>query len=151
MKSEANGPSASPRLTGVFWIPVGQQLSQFALFNLSYLEVIDNGESIRINYELPQELTGAVNKIEFEGPKVKRGPLLMSGVQGRIECSDPNDFSNCLVYYRDLNFDGTARTALLQSLSSNDEDLRKRELVAARFQFGGQPYGFLRILSPKQN
>ena len=78
---------------------------------------------------------------------MESGKLVLQGDYGRMECSGPEDFSNCAVSYQGLNFDASARTALLQSISANDEELRKRELVAARFQFGGEPHGFLRVLN----
>lgn len=132
---------------GVYWVPVGQQLSQFALFNISKVSVKIGEDKVAVEYELPHELTGAANKIELEGPLQKSGPVVLQGDYGRMECPTPTDFSDCAVSYRDLNFDAEARTALLASISSNDEELRKRELVAARFQFGGEPHGFLRVLN----
>jgi|GEM_PF-5031258 len=135
--------------SGVYWVPVGQQLSQFALFSIPEVEMNVEDGRVRLEYELPHELTGAPNVIELEGPNVESGTMVLTGAYGRMECSAPNDFSNCAVTYRDLNFDASARTALLQSISKSDEELRKRELVAARFQLGGEPHGFLRILSQK--
>lgn len=130
---------------GVYWVPVGQQLAQFALFDIPKVAVKTDEDTVKIEYDLPPELTGTVHKVEFEGPRSKLGPVVLTGDYGKMECPAAGDFSNCAVSYRDLNFDASARTALLQSISKNDEELRKRELVAARFQFGGEPHGFLRV------
>ena len=131
--------------SAVYWVPVGQQLAQFALFEIPQVTVNSDEETVKIEYALPPELTGTVHKLEFEGPRSKLGPVVLTGDYGKMECPTANDFSNCAVSYRDLNFDASARTALLQSISRSDDELRKRELVAARFQFGGEPHGFLRV------
>jgi hypothetical protein len=131
---------------GVYWVPVGPRLAQFALFDIPKVAIESGEDTVKIQYDLPPELTGTAHKVEFEGPRSKLGPVVLTGDYGKMECPAANDFSNCSVSYRDLNFDASARTALLQSISKNDEELRKRELVAARFQFGGEPHGFLRVL-----
>jgi len=133
--------------TGVYWVPVGQQLSQYALFTLPHVEIKVLAEKIKVEYELPLELTGTPNKVEFEGPRPLSGPMVLEGDYGTMECPRSEDFSSCAVTYRQLKFNAEVRSALLQSLSQNPEELRKRQAVAARFQFGGEPHGFLRVLN----
>lgn len=131
----------------VYWVPVGTQLSQFALFSLPKVKTKISDDKIKVEYELPRELTGAINVVEFEGPRQSGGPIILTGEHGKMQCPTPEDFSDCAVTYRDLTFDAETRTALLSSISNSDEELQKRELVAARFQFGGEPHGFLRVLN----
>lgn len=137
--------SSSSVTSGTYWVPVAEQFSRLALFELPYVEVKKSSDEIELEYEIPKELTGARNKVKFKGDVKSDGPVTLSGSYGTMECPSSNDFSNCAVSYRDLTFDAEARTALLQSISQNDDELHGRQMVAARFQFGGEPHGFVRL------
>lgn len=52
---------------GVYWVPVAPEHSQYGTFFISGIVVKILDDQIKVEYDLPQELTGAPNHIEFEG------------------------------------------------------------------------------------
>ena len=131
--------------TGDYYVPVAEQLNEYALFPLTDIEIEHEGDDVEIEYDLPVELTGVVNRIEFKGVVPASGPMILNSNYGKMECPAANDFSNCAVSYKNLNFDDRALTKLLEQISASDDELNKRQLVAQRFRFGGEPHGFVRV------
>lgn len=133
------------RTSGIYWVPVSKQLSQFSSFDLEEIKVVETAEKVSIEYDLPLELTGAPNKVKFEGAVPASGKLILKSDYGVMECPKAGEFKNCAVSYGGLNFNEQARTELLQSISKSNDELQKRQLVAMSFQHGGEPHGFIRI------
>lgn len=131
--------------SGVYWVPVDKQLSQYSLFDLDSVRVNESPEKIEIEYELPVELTGATNKVKFVGQVPESGAMILKSPYGTMECPTPKNFESCAVSYGGLTFNEQARTELLQAISKDNTELQKRQLVAMRFQHGGEPHGFIRV------
>lgn len=143
-----------------YWVPVTPDLIQFSVFPIERAEVKDLGAEIEVEYDLPQELTGTLNRITLKGSKVGSGPLTLSSRQGIMVCPNALKFHNCEIAYKNLKFDPVLRSTRLSAIASSAEELQKRERVAEMFQNGespalilrplivgdgGEPHGFLTI------
>lgn len=128
-------------VSGEYWVPVAEEISEFASFPVK-VKFVKGEKTVSVEYDLPLELTGLPNHVKFEGAQ---GTKLLNGQYGQMECLAPGDFSNCAVNYGNLKFDEQARTALLAAISSGPEEVQKRQMVAMRFQSGGEPAGVLSV------
>lgn len=130
---------------GTYRVPVTEQLTEFALFPLPSVSVDKTDSQVKIQFALPAELTGHPLPVTLEGPRNLTGPLILTGPYGRMECPAADDLSECAVSYASVPFDQAARDSFLKSISKSQDELRKRQLVAERFQFGGEPHGILHV------
>lgn len=131
--------------TGVYWVPVGPEHIQYGMFFISAVEIKNLGESIKIEYDLPVELTGVPNRIELEGPLVNEGPMHLTGPMGKADCPRSGEVDRCKISYQGLTYDPALREQHLKSISKSPAELTSRQAVAWQFQFGGEPGGFLSV------
>lgn len=148
--ASAAGGSANEHVSqGVYWVPVPQELSEFAVFAVKDIKVKEFTDKVKIEYDLPAELTGPVNKIELEGLITQSGPVTLKGAKGMAECPSATDLSACKIFYHGLDINPSVRTELLKSIVKTPDELELRERVAASFcaaAAGGEPCGFLKVL-----
>ncbi len=135
--------------SGIYWVPVNSHAeTQFAVFPLPEVTVKHVRNRVTIKYLLPTELTGAPNMIELSG-RAGTGPLILNGHNAFGECAAQDDLSSCKINYKNLNLDVVRRSELLKQISRTPTELELREKVAASFcNVGGEPCGFLRVISP---
>lgn len=153
-------PPQTIQASGVYWVPVDRpELSRYSVFSIPSISVQKSNGRVSIQYALPEELTGDLNYMVFEGAEPAAGaPLEMTGAHGTVSCPDANDFTMCETRYRNLSFNPKKRSEFLAELSQTELELQLREAIAQSFcvgavrqafsaaaASGGEPCGFLRL------
>lgn len=121
---------------GYYVVPVTPaSLMRYAIFSDVRVRAKekDNG-LVKLGYQLPRELVGSEQWIEFEG-RIVGGVLTLSGDHGEGECDGNGGVGRCALRYKGLTFDHDARELYLQAISkSGQAELMARRLVAEQFE-----------------
>lgn len=133
------GGANSTESKGFYWVPVTPDLIQFSAFSISNLETKIEGQNIKVEYDLPLELTGVLNRIEFSGARPQSGEMILTSNQGTMTCPDSSKIRNCKVAYKNLSFDASARDQILSAIAKTPAELAQRNSVAQMFEYGQNP------------
>ncbi|MGE4130341.1 MAG: hypothetical protein AB7F86_01815 [Bdellovibrionales bacterium] len=144
--AHARGGDVQTIADGIYWVPVTPELAQYSAFSIKGIEVKRRGDQIKVEYDLPLELTGAANRIEFSGTPPASGAMTLTSTNGTMICPSSKSLTNCRMGYLNLTFDPAARDELLRQISATEADFVSRQAVATRFQEGGEPHGFFTVL-----
>lgn len=135
MAAYAKGGSSEEH-SAVYLVPVEPSLVKYSLFTnvVAKVRPLPTGQ-IKLEYDIPQELTGAINSIEFVGMPDPSGIVEMTGPYGRARCEGGAALGKCELEYTYLYFDHNLRDQLLSKISGNDtKALAARLAVAEAFE-----------------
>lgn len=133
----ANRDASTTYKNAFYWIPVRQELTQYAGFQLQDFSERLRDSTLKIEYNLPAELTGQLTQVEFEGPATPNaaGKIELRGPHGTLLCETSR--KSCQANYRDLAIDKNAVKLQLEKISKSPEEFSARMSVAESFSTEG--------------
>lgn len=125
-----------------YTVPVNDPaLASFSTFAIK-THIDDRGDQVKIEYRLPEALTGVPVKIEMAGVRQADGSLILNGANGEAVCVK----TECQIRYKNLAIDVASRDQVLRGISQNAAEFEARVKVGNRFR--EDPFGVIRWASP---
>lgn len=124
-----------------YTVPVNDPaLASFSTFAIK-TRIDDRGDQVKIEYRLPEALTGVPVKIEMAGVRQADGSVILSGSNGEAVCVK----TECQIRYKNLAIDVASRDQVLRGISQNAAEFEARLKVGNRFR--EDPFGVIRWAS----
>lgn len=127
---------------GMYEVPVDDpDLADAAVFKLRRVQLEQNGKDFKLKYNVPIELTGEMNRVEFTGT-INNGEGTLVYQDTKMNCLADQSTLMCKVLYQNLKFNQERAERILNS-KFDGEELRKRLLIQGRFST--DPVGVVKI------
>lgn len=131
-------------------LPVPAELAPYSRFQMKPVEVEVIGDRVKVEYYIPQTITGHENEIEMTGILKAGEDLVLTGPKGNAVCNGVGAGQSCRVKYDNLDLSLELASRELDKLGLSPEDKAGFFQVAARFQeSGGDMGGIVHYLAPK--
>lgn len=115
--------------------------AEYAHFELKNFSVVQDGNTMKLKYELPLEITGVLNEVELSGVLDGSAVATLSGELGKATCSLTT--STCKIRYENLQLDAGRAQSLLQSMNLSPAELSAR--LSVGLQFRADPIGIVKF------
>lgn len=126
----------------MYEVPVNDaSLADSATFKLRRVQVEQNGTEFKLKYNVPIELTGELNHVEFNG-SIDNGEGTLTYENTKMNCLADQSTLMCKVVYQDLKFNQLRAERILSSKFSGEE-LKKRLVIQGKFST--DPVGVVKI------
>jgi len=127
---------------GSYEVPVDNpELAELAVFPLRRVQLEQNGQEFTLKYNVPVELTGELNRIEFKGT-IENGQGVLTYEDSKMNCLADQTTLMCKVAYQNLKFNQERAERIITS-RFDGEELRKRLLIQK--DFSTDPVGVIKI------
>lgn len=127
---------------GSYEVPVDNpELAELAVFPLRRVQLEQNGKEFTLKYNVPIELTGEVNRVEFKGT-IENGQGVLTYEDTKMNCLADQSTLMCKVAYQNLKFNQERAERIITSRFEGD-DLRKRLMIQK--DFSTDPVGVIKI------
>lgn len=123
-------------------VPVSDEnLKVSAVFEMKKMHLEQNGNTLKMKYLIPQELTGDRNKVEFEGELID-GQGSLTYKDSTMDCLSDANTMMCKVSYQQLKFDQDRAVRML-TRKFQGEELQRRMMIQK--DFSTDPVGIIKI------
>jgi hypothetical protein len=127
---------------GTYFVPVPDELEDYALFAIDAIRIDIQGEDLELRYELPELLVGDSRGISFRGGARGDGTeYALDGDSGRATCSASNGAWTCDEVLHGIELEAEKMDRKLAELPASEALARR----AVADHFAVDPIGILRF------
>ena len=129
--------------SATYSVPVANEYKEYAQFELNEFKSIEYDKTTTIKYQIPIELTGIAQTVEFSGAFLPGAEMnILTGPNGTLSCSkEVVEKMECKVAYTNLKFDEKKAALLIHKASSNPSETLGRLFVMRAFS--SDPVGII--------